>query len=213
VSADPAGYRVIARDGVHEIEIKRSRFRCTVARVGDVDAAATVIARTRKAGPGARHHCTALRIGDPGTGELTARSSDDGEPSGTAGVPMLEVLARRGITDVVAIVSRWFGGIKLGAGGLVRAYSGALSETLDLVGQLRRVRHRQLLVAVPHESAGRLEHDLRGAPFRLCGIDYGPDVTFTVAVTDRDVFEVWLAERSGGAVEAVDAGTTDLYLP
>ncbi|WP_431922355.1 IMPACT family protein [Amycolatopsis tucumanensis] len=206
---------VIARDGEHEVEIKRSRFVCTVARVDDVAAAAAVIARVRKAGPGANHHCTALRIGDPETGEMTVRSNDDGEPAGTAGVPMLEVLARRNLTDVVAVVSRWFGGIKLGAGGLVRAYSGALAETLDAVGTLRRVRHRELLVAVPHDVAGRLEHDLRNSPYRLQDIDYGADVTLTVAVTeaDRDAFGAWLAERTGGEAEALDAGTRDLYLP
>ncbi|GAB3562442.1 YigZ family protein [Amycolatopsis endophytica] len=205
--------RVIARDGVHEVEVKRSRFLCTVARVGDAGAAAAVIARVRKAGPGANHHGTAMRIGDPGTGEMTVRGNDDGEPAGTAGVPMLEVLARRNLTDVVAVVSRWFGGTKLGAGGLVRAYSGALAETLDMVGELRRVRHRELLVAVPHDLAGRLEHDLRQSPYRLLDTDYGRDVTLTVAVTDRDAFAAWLAERSGGAVEALDAGSRDLYLP
>ncbi len=206
---------MIARDGQHEVEIKRSRFVCTVARVHDVEAATALIARVRKAGPGANHHCTALRIGDPETGEMTVRSNDDGEPAGTAGVPMLEVLARRNLTDVVAVVSRWFGGVKLGAGGLVRAYSGALAETLDAVGTLRRVRHRELLVAVPHDLAGRLEHDLRNSPYRLQDIDYGADVTLTVAVTeaDRDAFGAWLAERTGGEVEALDAGTRDLHLP
>ncbi len=206
---------MIARDGQHEVEIKRSRFVCTVARVDDVEAAAALIARVRKAGPGANHHCTALRIGDPETGEMTVRSNDDGEPAGTAGVPMLEVLARRNLTDVVAVVSRWFGGVKLGAGGLVRAYSGALAETLDAVGTLRRVRHRELLVAVPHDLAGRLEHDLRNSPYRLQDIEYGSDVTLTVAVTeaDRDAFGAWLAERTGGEVEALDAGTRDLHLP
>jgi uncharacterized YigZ family protein len=207
--------RVIARDGEHEVEIQRSRFLCTVARVSDVDEANAVIARVRRAGPDATHHCVALRIGDPDTGALTARSNDDGEPSGTAGVPMLEVLTRRGLTDVVAVVSRWFGGIKLGAGGLVRAYSGVLAETLDIVGELRRVRHRELLLAVPHDRAGRLENHLRNSPYRLRGVDYGSDVTFTVAVTEDAVgeFEAWLAEHSGDTIEVLDAGPCDLYLP
>ncbi|MEV1293756.1 YigZ family protein [Pseudonocardia sp. NPDC049635] len=207
--------RVIARDGRHEIEIQRSRFVCTVARVPDVEAATAVIDRVRRAGPDATHHCTALRIGDPATGAMTARSNDDGEPSGTAGVPMLEVLTRRGLTDVVAVVSRWFGGTKLGAGGLVRAYSGALSETLDRVGELRRVRHRELLLALPYDRAGRLEHDLRNSPYLLREVDHGADVTFTVAVAESrlDDFGAWLAEHTGGSVDALDAGPRDLYLP
>lgn len=204
---------VIARDGEHEVEIQRSRFRCVVERVDDIDAAAAVIARVRKAGPDATHHCTALRIGEPDTGGLIARSNDDGEPGGTAGVPMLEVLTRREVTDVVAVVSRWFGGTKLGAGGLIRAYSGVLAETLDLVGRLRRVRHHELLLSVPHGRAGRIEHDLRNSPYLLRSTDYGADVTFTVAVTDVTQFEDWLAERSGGGIEAVDAGPCELYLP
>lgn len=206
---------MIARDGAHEIEIQRSRFVCTVARVPDVDAATTLIDRVRRAGPDATHHCTALRIGDPATGAMTARSNDDGEPSGTAGVPMLEVLSRRGLTDVVAVVSRWFGGTKLGAGGLVRAYSGALSETLDRVGELRRVRHRELLLALPHDRAGRLEHALRNSSYLLREVEHGADVTFTVAVAESRVgdFEAWLAEHTGGAVDALDAGPRDLYLP
>ncbi|MFG1637107.1 IMPACT family protein [Pseudonocardia alni] len=207
--------RVIARDGSAETEIARSRFVCTVARVADVGAAQDVIDRVRRAGPDATHHCTALRIGDPGTGDLTARSSDDGEPSGTAGVPMLEVLTRRGLTDVVAVVSRWFGGTKLGAGGLVRAYSGALTAALDTVGELRRVRHRELLLAVGHDRAGRLEHDLRHSPYRLCDVTHGTDVTLTVAVAEPETgaFADWLAEHTGGGVEALDAGPRDLYLP
>lgn len=204
---------VVARDGEHEVDIQRSRFRCVVARVDDVDAATAVIARVRKEGPDATHHCTALRIGDPDTGNLVARSNDDGEPGGTAGAPMLEVLTRRGLTDVVAVVSRWFGGTKLGAGGLIRAYSGVLAETLDHVGTLRRVRHHELLLSVPHDRAGRIEHDLRHSPYLLCDTDYGADVTFTVAVTDVARFEEWLAEHSGGGIEAVDAGPRDLYLP
>lgn len=207
--------RVIAGGGEHEIEIARSRFRCTVARVRGVDAASAVIEKVRRAGPDATHHCTALRLGDPETGGLTARSDDDGEPSGTAGVPMLEVLSRRDLTDVVAVVSRWFGGTKLGAGGLVRAYSGVLSETLDAVGTLRRVRHRELLIAAPHDRAGRLEHDLRHSPYRLREVEHGADVTFTVAVAETGLagFTDWLAAHTGGSVDALDAGPRDLYLP
>nr|WP_246461017.1 YigZ family protein [Nocardia transvalensis] len=213
--ARKAAVRVIARDGTHEVEIRRSRFLCTVARVRDIEAASAVIARVRKSNPGAGHHCTALRVGDPATGGLGARSNDDGEPAGTAGVPMLEVLARRDLTDVVAVVSRWFGGTKLGAGGLIRAYSGVLAETLDLVGELRCVRHHIFLLESPHARSGRLENDLRNSAYRLQGIEYGAEAMFTVAVAehDADSFEAWLATHSGGAIAAVDTGLRDLYLP
>ncbi|WP_253865708.1 IMPACT family protein [Prauserella halophila] len=204
---------VVASGGEHEVEIQRSRFRCVVARVDEVDAASELIARIRKEGPDANHHCTAMRIGDPESGALVARSNDDGEPGGTAGAPMLEVLTRRDLTDVVAVVSRWFGGTKLGSGGLIRAYSGVLAETLDLVGRLRRVRHRELMLCVPHDRAGRIENALRNSPYLLRDIDYGADVTFTVAVTEVTTFEDWLAEHTGGGIDAVDAGPCDLFLP
>jgi len=200
---------VIARDVVHEIEIARSRFRCALTRVPDADAAGAVIDTIRREHWTATHHCTALRAGD------TQRSNDDGEPAGTAGVPMLEVLTRREITDVVAVVSRWFGGTKLGAGGLVRAYGRAVGEALDAAGTLRRVRHREVLLAVGHDEAGRLENALRANAYRVRDVRHGPDVTITVDVPDdgTDEFAHWLAERTGGTVEALDAGHRDLYLP
>lgn len=205
--------RVIARDTVHEIEIARSVFRCALTRVADVEAATAVIDGVRREHWTASHHCTALRVGSPGAG--TQRSNDDGEPAGTAGVPMLEVLGRREITDVVAVVSRWFGGTKLGAGGLVRAYGHAVSEALDAAGTLRRVRHRELLVAVGHEEAGRLENALRSDGHRVRDVHHGTDVTITVDVPadTTDAFASWLAERTAGTVEALDVGPRDLYLP
>lgn len=206
--------RVIAENGEHEVEIRRSRFRCTVARVSDVDTASAAVARVRRAWPDAQHHCWAMRIGQPDTG-FAVQGDDDGEPAGTAGTPMLAVLAQRGLLDVVTVVSRWFGGTKLGAGGLVRAYSGTLAETLDMVGALRRVPHRELLVAVSHERAGRLEHDLRHSGYTLRDVDYGTDVSMTVAVTEPDVaeFREWLAARCGEAVDVIDTGACQLYLP
>lgn len=205
--------RVIARDTVHEIEISRSRFRCALTRVSDVDAAGAVIDGIRREHWTATHHCTALRVGDDATG--TRRSNDDGEPAGTAGAPMLEVLARREITDVVAVVSRWFGGTKLGTAGLVRAYGRSVAEALDAAGTLRRVRHRELLIAVGHEEAGRLENALRADGHRVRDVHHGPDVTITVDVPDdtTDAFGHWLAARTGGTVEAVDVGPRDLHLP
>lgn len=203
---------VIARDGEHEIEISRSRFRCALARVPDLDTAAAFVAGVRARGFSADHHCTAVRVGPDGQAR---RSSDDGEPAGTAGVPMLEVLLQRDLTDVVAVVSRWFGGTKLGAGGLVRAYGRAVSAALDAVGTLRRVRHRELLLAAPHERAGRLENALRGAGYRVGEVRHGPDVTITVVVpeTAAEEFGAWLGRQTGGAVEALDVGHRDLYLP
>jgi uncharacterized YigZ family protein len=141
-----------------EIVIRKSRFRTRIEPVASVEEAETVIAGIRKRAWDANHNCTAMVTGLLGD---QARSSDDGEPSGTAGVPMLEVLRRRELTDVVAVVTRYFGGVKLGAGGLVRAYSSAVSETLDLASLVRRAALTQVHIEVPHADAGRYDNLLR----------------------------------------------------
>ncbi|HEY8371294.1 MAG TPA: YigZ family protein [Pseudonocardiaceae bacterium] len=204
--------RVIAGEGVHEIEIQRSRFICALGRVTDEDEATAFIAEVRKRHWSANHNCSAFRIGP--NGEIQ-RSSDDGEPAGTAGVPMLEVLVRRELTDTVAVVTRYFGGIKLGAGGLVRAYSRAVSEAIDAVGTLRRARFATLRITTGHAEAGRLDHALRTAGHRVAEVDYGREVSFTVQVPEADTaaFRNWLAEQTGGAATAVDGPPVDLDVP
>lgn len=156
----------IARPVDHEVVIKKSRFLAHLAPAGNVAEADAVIARRRKELWDARHHCVAMVLG---THADQARSSDDGEPGGTAGVPMLEVLRHRGVTDLVAVVSRYFGGVKLGAGGLVRAYSGAVAAALDVAAgsgsgsgaMLRRELLYEVEVSVPHGDAGRIDNVLR----------------------------------------------------
>lgn len=155
----PSAYPVtIAARVDHEFEIKRSRFVSHLQPVSSVADADAFIAAIRKEFWDARHNCVAMVTGLTGD---QARSSDDGEPSGTAGVPMLEVLRRRGITDVVAVVTRYFGGIKLGAGGLVRAYGQAVSDALDLAALVRRRALVRAVVDVPHGDAGRYDNQLR----------------------------------------------------
>ncbi|MFJ2534206.1 YigZ family protein [Microbacterium maritypicum] len=142
----------------HETVIRKSRFLTRIEPVSSVEQADAVIAAIRKRAWDANHNCTAMVTGLLGD---QARSSDDGEPSGTAGIPMLEVLRRRELTDVVAVVTRYFGGVKLGAGGLVRAYSSAVSEALDLASLVRRAALRQVTLEVPHADAGRYDNLLR----------------------------------------------------
>lgn len=195
----------IAEPVEHEVVVTRSRFITTVAPVSDVAGADRVIADVRKRHWDARHHCTAMVTGVLGD---QARSSDDGEPSGTAGVPMLEVLRRRGLTDLVAVVTRYFGGVKLGAGGLVRAYSTSVSETLDRAVLVPRRPLTRATVAVPHAEAGRIDNVLRdwvrhhdavlGEP------SYGIAASFElwVPAAERERLRADLAAASAGAVDA-----------
>jgi len=142
----------------YELVIRKSRFLTRLEKVTSIAEADAAIARVRKLHYDARHHCTALIIGENADQQ---RSNDDGEPSGTAGVPMLQVLRRAELTDVVAIVTRYFGGVLLGAGGLVRAYSASVAQALEQVTLMRRVELTQVTLTVPLADAGWLEHALR----------------------------------------------------
>lgn len=124
-------YKTIKEDGIVEEEIKKSRFICHLKRVESEDEARDYIAQIKKMHHKANHSCSAMIIGE--NSEIK-RSSDDGEPSGTAGVPILTVLDKQELTNVVAVVTRYFGGIKLGAGGLIRAYSGSVANATKEIG-------------------------------------------------------------------------------
>ncbi len=141
-----------------ETVITRSRFITTLAPATDRDAADAVIAAARREFHDAGHHGTAMVFGPEGQRE---RSNDDGEPAGTAGAPMLAVLRGAELTDVVAVVTRYFGGTLLGAGGLVRAYGGAVTAAVERATRLARRPVARFELFAAHEDAGRLEHWLR----------------------------------------------------
>ena len=191
-------YLTLARDGEAEIEVKRSRFRCTLARVEEEGAARAVVDRLRREHWDARHHCSAFVLG-PDAG--LQRSSDDGEPAGTAGAPMLEVLRGREVSDVVAVVTRWFGGVLLGAGGLVRAYGDAVRAALDDVGVQRRRLMAEWAVDLGHADAARTESELRSRGIAVVDVAYADRVTLRLAAPPEEVARLHavLAELSGGA--------------
>ncbi len=200
------GYLTVARDGGAEIEVKRSRFLCTLVRVEEEAAARAVVERLRKEHWDARHHCSAFQLGPRAE---VQRSSDDGEPAGTAGAPMLDVLRGHEVSDVVAVVTRWFGGVLLGAGGLVRAYGDAVRAGLAEVGTLRRSLLTLHDLEVAHADAGRVETDLRARGITVLGADYTAAVTMHVALTGDQVAH-WpglVAELTSGAGRSVEVGT------
>ncbi len=190
-------YLTLARDAEAEIEVKRSRFRCTLHRVETEAAARAVVDRLRRDHWDARHHCSAFRLGPPPV--RLERSSDDGEPAGTAGAPMLDVLRGAGVADVVAVVSRWFGGTLLGAGGLVRAYGDAVRLGLREAGTLRRLLVGEYAVDVSHAEAGRLETELRALDVPVLGATYGAGVRLLVGLAP---------DRVAGASAALAALTS-----
>ena len=204
-----AHYLTIAADGEAETEVRRSRFRCTLRRVGTEDEARAVVDGLRREHWDARHHCSAFVLGAPP--QQVERSHDDGEPAGTAGTPMLEVLrgagpAHEGVSDVVAVVTRWFGGTLLGAGGLVRAYTAAAQAGLAEAGRLRREPRTLVEVAVPAAQAGRLENAIRQAGADVGEVRWADQVVLPVTVPDPAAFARLVAEQSGGAARVTEVG-------
>lgn len=194
----PDEYRTVAHEGVHETEVNRSRFRCALAPAATERAAREFVARVRREHPGASHNCWAYVIGADAS---VQKASDDGEPSGTAGLPMLQMLTRRDMRYVVAVVTRYFGGVKLGAGGLIRAYGGAVGEALDTLGTIGRRRFRLATVTVDHQRAGKVENDLRATGREVREVRYGEVVTIEIGLPDADVepFRAWLADLTAGS--------------
>lgn len=197
-------------DVTGEYEEKRSRFLAVLRRCDDEDSARELVTDLRSAHPAARHHCSAFLVDVPGASRIE-RSNDDGEPSGTAGTPMLDVLRGSGLTGVSAVVVRWFGGTKLGTGGLVRAYGAAVSSAVEQAWRDRRVvevvRTPVWTAEVDHSVAGGLEAAVRGAGARVLNVDYGRRVALTVT-GDIKVLGPILAARTAGGAEWESAGVT-----
>ncbi|AQS70748.1 YigZ family protein [Streptomyces pactum] len=191
-------YRTVARAGVHETEINRSRFLCALAPAATEQEAQAFVAAVRKEHADATHNCWAYVIG---ADAAVQKASDDGEPGGTAGVPMLQMLLRRDMRYVVAVVTRYYGGVKLGAGGLIRAYGGAVGEALDDLGTLTRRRFRLATVTVDHHRAGRLQNDLRTAGRAVRDVRYAEAVTLEIGLPEAEVdtFRAWLADATAGS--------------
>ncbi|MCT2593985.1 YigZ family protein [Streptomyces sp. N2-109] len=204
-------YLTVPGEGVHETEVNRSRFRCALAPAATEAEARAFIARVREEHPTAGHHCWAYVIGADGG---IQRAGDDGEPGGTAGAPMLQMLTRRETRCVVAVVTRWFGGTKLGAGGLIRAYGGAVGEALDALGTVTRQRIRLATVTVDHQRAGRLENELRSGGTRVREVRYGTEVCIEVEIreADLDAFRQRLADATSGDAR-LDLGAESFGAP
>ncbi|WKD59020.1 YigZ family protein [Corynebacterium caspium] len=188
----------------HELEIKRSRFIIFLSRVSDSQQAREFIDLVKAEYPDARHHCSAF-IHHVENAQPVERFSDDGEPSGTAGKPMMEQLKGSGLLDIAAVVVRYFGGIKLGAGGLVHAYSNAVGETLPLVRTATRARKELYQVSLAHTEAGRVESEIRARNIVITDVHYGSEVNFTLATNPGT------KENLADTLAALTAGRAKLH--
>ena len=173
----------LAPDEIHREEdvVRRSRFIVSIARVSSTEEAKAFIERIRAEHPTATHNCWAFNAGAP---EDTAQggASDDGEPQGTAGRPMLTVLLHSGVGEIAAVVTRYFGGTLLGTGGLVRAYQGSVKQGLDSLPVVLREDMQRFVVSIEPHQVSDFQHFLTEAKGRVLTSDFRFDATFEVEV-------------------------------
>jgi uncharacterized YigZ family protein len=208
-----ASYPIPARQVRTEIEVVNSRFIATLAPVFSVEEARAFIAAVKSEFADATHNVPAFVVGHGAS--ITAHAHDDGEPSGTAGRPALAVLQGSGLGDTAVVVTRYFGGTKLGTGGLVRAYGDAVRAVLEITPRAERVPVHVVMLALPYplfERARLLISEQRGEVLQE---DFGADVTITARfrVEDLAAFQENLSEISRGELQAEIIETTEMIVP
>lgn len=175
-------YITLKENGHAQIVIRKSEFICSLARVTTEEEAQAFIAQVRKEHYKATHNCFAYVLG---MHDEIQRQSDDGEPSGTAGVTILKVLQNLAVRNVCAVVTRYFGGIKLGAGGLIRAYSNATSHALTEIGLVRRVVQQQVFFTIAYPLLGKLQNYLENKHISIIDTQFTDQVTLEIAIDEE----------------------------
>lgn len=190
-------YVTVKGTGETEIIIQKSRFLTYVNRAESEQQAQAFIEEIKSKHKAANHNCSAYLIGEH---DSIQKANDDGEPSGTAGFPMLEVLKKQGLKDTVVVVTRYFGGIKLGGGGLIRAYGRATTEGLRAAQLVERRLHHLMKVSVDYTWLGKVENEVRSSNYPLQRIDYAESVELFlyVPVSIEDNFVEWITEMTNG---------------
>lgn len=172
-------YLTIKDSAMAEYEISRSRFIAYLERVSSEAAAIEFIAKIKKRHWDARHHCYAYIIGEKSN---VQKADDNGEPSGTAGKPMLEVLKKNELTDIIVVVTRYFGGIKLGAGGLIRAYGTAVTTALGIAEIVEKAIFTRVSITIDYSLLGTLENNLHLENYIIETKEFTDKVTLIVLV-------------------------------
>ncbi|ESU34134.1 hypothetical protein G3A_02380 [Bacillus sp. 17376] len=190
-------YYTVTGYGENEFEIQKSRFIAYIDRAETEEEAQEFIQSIKKKNWNANHNCSAYLIGE---NDHIQKANDDGEPSGTAGVPILEVLKKKHLKDTVVVITRYFGGIKLGAGGLIRAYGKATSEGIRTTGIVKRTLTSIIHVSMEYTLLGKIENELRSSIYTVKQIHYNELVEFEVYVKDnqKEDFKEWMVDLTNG---------------
>ncbi|MBR1976091.1 MAG: YigZ family protein [Phascolarctobacterium sp.] len=201
----------IVKDFRQEIVIEKSRFICTLKKVNSEAEAQEFIKAIKKEFWDATHNCSAYIVD-----EMAQRSSDDGEPSGTAGLPMLEVLRKNKLTNTAAVVTRYFGGIKLGAGGLVRAYTNSVAEAVRATGIAQKVLVSRFSFMYDLNDVGKILNILyQQQLFEIADVEYGlqAKVILKMKDSDKETAEAWLTESLNKVVQLEREGSEFIEVP
>ena len=201
----------IVKDFRQEIVIEKSRFICTLKKVHSEAEAQEFIKTIKKEFWDATHNCSAYIVD-----EMAQRSSDDGEPSGTAGLPMLEVLRKNKLTNTAAVVTRYFGGIKLGAGGLVRAYTNSVAEAVKATGIAQKVLVSKFSFMYDLNEVGKILNILyQQQLFEIADVEYGlkANVILKMKDSDKEAAEAWLTESLNKVVQLEREGSEFIEVP
>ncbi|TGA97550.1 YigZ family protein [Sporolactobacillus shoreae] len=193
-------YRTVRRSGVSEIEIRKSRFIAHVYPVTNEAEAEAQIQAIRKEHWKANHNCFAYILGKK---QEIQKASDDGEPSGTAGVPILEVLRRRMVCDTLVVVTRYFGGIKLGAGGLIRAYAHTTGQGLAAAEVIDQIPSDLWGISVDYHLSGAIDNKLRESHYIIKDVQYTDAVSYEVYTKQEEsgVFQSWVDDLANGRAD------------
>ncbi|WP_270523916.1 YigZ family protein [Streptococcus anginosus] len=205
-------FRTIKEDGQVQEEIKKSRFICHIKRVTTEEEARNFIQAVKKEHYKATHNCSAFILGEQSE---IKRSSDDGEPNGTAGVPMLGVLENHQLTNVCAVVTRYFGGIKLGAGGLIRAYAGNVALAIKEIGIVHIKEQLGLRIALSYSQYQELSNFLKANHLQEQDTSFTEQVQTTIFVDKDDKESVIesLIELFNGKIDIVEQGLRKVEVP
>ncbi len=204
-------YKTISQLGESEQVINKSTFLSCAFPISSEEEANAFIQKERKKHPDARHVCWAYIIGEK---KDIMRYSDDGEPQGTAGQPILQVLVKKDITNVLVTVTRYFGGILLGAGGLTRAYSSSCASAIDNAGVKVMMLSSISQVTLDYTTYNRLQKNIANSDYIIVkNIEYGENVTLTLTVKEEDFIKLsdYFIQSTGGKAEATEI--EKLYLP
>ncbi len=176
-------FLTIKQNGSSELIIKKSRFITSMARTTTVDEANAFIQKISKQYRDATHNTFAYTIG---LNDNQVKESDNGEPSGTAGVPELKALQLMKLKNVTVVVTRYFGGIKLGAGGLIRAYSNSVTNAVENIGVIKRVLQQELIFRVPYNRFDEVDHYLKTNNIFIANTEYGVDVKIHIFLDSNE---------------------------